>query len=141
VLRITAAAREMGLCAIGIVDGDTTPEAVAYVASHTGDANAIIRLPDARAIEYAIVHNVPADTIRQALNDVSGAMTLPAIPNLTALTGKALESQAITFIKKNMLHAAFIDALPFDALAPLAKTLLEKAMLAAREQLNGVIQL
>lgn len=141
VLRITAAAKDMGLCAIGIIDGDTAPEAVAYVASHTGDANAIIRLPDTRAIEYAIVHNVPADSIRQALNDVSGAMNLPAIPNLGALAGNALESQAIKYIKNNTLHAAFIDALPFDALAPLAKALLEKSMLAAREQLNGVIQL
>jgi hypothetical protein len=141
VLRLTAAARDMGLCAIGVVDGDTAPEALAYIADHAGDANAIIRLPDTRAIEYAIVHDVPADPVRQALNDVSAAMGLPAIPNLGALTGRPLESQTITFIKKNMLHAAFIDALPFEVIAPLAKTLLEKAMLAAREQLNGVIQL
>lgn len=141
VLRITAVAKAMGLCAIGIVDGDTRPEAVAYLTGHTGDANAIIRLPDTRAIEYAIVHDVPADSIRQALNDVSEAMSLPAIPNLPALTGNALESQAMTFIKRNALHAAFIEALPFVDLAPLAKTLLEKAMLAAKEQLNGVIRL
>jgi hypothetical protein len=68
-------------------------------------------------------------------------MNLPAIPNLGILTGNALESQAIKYIKKYKLHAAFVDALPFDALAPLAKMLLEKAMLAAREQLNGMIQL
>jgi hypothetical protein len=141
VLRITSAAKDMGLCAIGIIDGDTAPEAVAYVASHTGDANTIIRLPDTRAIEYAIIHDVPADSIRQALNDVSRAMNLPAIPNLGALVGNALESQAIKYIKNNALHAAFIDALPFDALAPLAKALLEESMLAAKEQLDGVIQL
>jgi hypothetical protein len=141
VLRITAVARAMGLCAIGIVDGDTAPEAVAYLAGHTGDANAIIRLPDTRAIEYAIVHGVPDDSVRQALTDISGAMSLPAIPNLPALTGNALESQAMTFIKRHALHAEFIDALPFAALAPLAKMLLEKAMLAAKEQLNGVVQL
>jgi putative ATP-dependent endonuclease of the OLD family len=141
VLRITAAAREMGLCAIGIVDGDTAPEAVSYVTDHAGDANAIIRLPNTRAIEYAIVHSVPEDSMRQALNDVSGAMKLPAIPNLTALTGKTLESQAIKYIKDNTLHAAFVDALPFNAIAPLAKAILEKTMLAAREQLTGVIQL
>ncbi len=141
VLRITAAAREMGLCAIGIVDGDTDAGAKTFVASHTGDANAIVRLPDTRAIEYAIVHDVPSASIRQALIDVSKAMNLPAIPNLGALTGNELESQAIRFIKDNTLHAAFIDALPFSDIAPLAKTLLEKSMQAAREQLNGAIQL
>lgn len=141
VLRLTALASAMGLCAIGVIDGDTRPEAVAYLNGHTRDASAIIRLPDTRAIEYAIVHDVPADSIRQALNDVSEAMSLPAIPNLPALIGNALESQAMTFIKRNALHAAFIEALPFADLAPLAKTLLDTAMLAAREQLSGVIRL
>lgn len=141
VLRITAAAREMGLCAIGVVDGDTDAGAKAYVAGHIADANAIIRLPDSRAIEYAIVHSVPAGSIRQALIDVSGAMNLPVIPNLRVLSDNALESQAIKFIKDNALHAAFVDALPFADLAPLAKTLLGQATLAAREQLYGTIQL
>jgi len=141
VLRVTAAAKEMGLCAIGIVDGDTKPEAIAFVANHASDANAIIRLPDTRAIESAIVHDVPMASIRQALADVSGAMSLPVIPNLGTLTGAALESQAIRFIKDNCLHAAFIDALPFSDMAPLAKTLLQKATEAAREQCTGVIQL
>ena len=103
--------------------------------------NAIIRLPDTRAIESAIVHDVPMASIRQALADVSGAMSLPVIPNLGTLTGAALESQAIRFIKDNCLHAAFIDALPFSDMAPLAKTLLQKATEAAREQCTGVIQL
>ena len=141
VLRITAAAREMGLRAIGIIDGDTDAGPRAFVSGHTGNADAIIRYPDTRAIEYAIVHAVPAGSIRQALIDVSSAMGLTAPANLGTLNGNALESQAIRFIKDNTLHAAFIDALPFPDIAPLAKTLLEKAMLAARGQLNGVIQL
>lgn len=52
-----------------------------------------------------------------------------------------LETQTIAFIKRNVLHAAFVEALPFENLPPLAKILLEKAVLAAREQLTGVIQL
>jgi len=141
VLRITMAAREMGLCAIGIVDGDTDASARTFISQHIGDANALIRYPDDCAIEYAIVHGVPLDSIRQALIDASHAMGLTPPANLGTLTADALESKAIKFIKDNTLHAAFIDALPFDHIAPLVRLLLEKAMLAAREQLSGVIQL
>lgn len=141
VLRLTAAAREMGLCAVGVVDGDTSPETKAFLEGHADDANAVIRLPDNTAIEYAIVHDVPNPSIRQALSDVSTALKLPAIPNLNKMPTNELETQTIAFIKRNALHAAFVEALPFENLPPLAKILLEKAVLAAREQLTGVIQL
>jgi hypothetical protein len=141
VLRLTALAKEMGLCAVGVVDGDTDAGARAFVTAHTGDANAVIRYPDSRAIEYAIVHGVPVASIRQALVDVSSAMGLTAPAGLAGLAGTALESQAIKFIKDNTIHAAFVDALPFSDIAPMAKTLLEKAVMAAREQLSGMIQL
>lgn len=141
VLRLTALAREMGLCAVGVVDGDTDAGAKAFVTAHTGDANAVIRYADGRAIEYAIVHDVPSASIRQALLDVSSAMGLTAPSGLAGLTGTALESQTIKFIKDKTVHAAFIDALPFSDIAPLAKILLERAVMAAREQLSGMIQL
>lgn len=141
VLRLTAAAREMGLCAVGVVDGDTSYEAKAFIESHKDDANALIRLPDKAAIEYAIVHDIPEDSIRQALSDVSTALNLHAIPDLDNIPPDELETQTIDFVKRNALHAAFIEALPFENLPPLAKTLLDKAVLAAREQFTGLIQL
>lgn len=141
VMRLTVAAREMGLRAIGVIDGDISPDAKKFLADHSNDADAIIRLPDNAAIEYAIVHDVPNPSICQALCDISTALNLPAIPNLNKMLTKELEDQAIAFIKKNALHAAFIEALPFEALPSLAKQVLEKAVLAAREQLSGVIQL
>ena len=141
VLRLTASAKEMGLCAVGIVDGDMRADARTFVTDHIGNANAVIRLPDRSAIEYAIVHDVPAASISQALLDVSSAMNLPPPQNIGALNGSALESLAIKFIKDNTVHAAFIDALPFEHLAPLAKTLLEEAISAAKEERSGMIQL
>lgn len=141
VMRLTAAAREMGFRTVGVVDGDTSPEAKKFLEDHANDADAVIRLPDTAAIEHAIIHGVPDSSIRQALNDVSTAVNLPAIPGLDKMSADALETQAIAFIKKNALHAAFIEALPFDNLPSPAKILLEKAVLAAREQLTGVIQL
>jgi len=141
VMRLTAAAREMGLCTVGVVDGDTSPEAKIFLEGHANDADVVIRLPDNAAIESAIVHSVPDTSIRQALSDISTAVNLPAIPDLDRMPINELETQVIVFIKRNALHAAFIEALPFDNLPPLAKILLEKAVLAARDQLTGVIQL
>lgn len=141
VMRLTAAAREMGLRAVGVVDGDTSAEAIQFLKDHANDADAVIRLPDGAAIELAIVHGVTDTTMRKALSDVSAAANLPAIPGLDSMPEKELETQAIGYIKKNALHAAFIEALPVDNLPPLARTLLENAVLAAREQLTGAIQL
>lgn len=141
VLRLTALAKEMGLCAVGVIDGDTDAGAKSFVTAHAGDANAVIRYPDSCAIEYSIVHGVPDASIRQALVDVSSAMGLTPPAGLAGLTGATLEARAIKFIKDKTIHAAFIDALPFSDIAPLAKTLLEKAVMAAREQLSDMIQL
>ena len=141
VMRLTVAAREMGLRAIGIIDGDVYLDAKKFFIVHSNDADALIRLPSNAAIEYAIVHDVPTPSICQALGDACAALNLPAIPNLNKMLAKEVEDQAIAFIKKNALHAAFIEALPFGDLPSLAKQALEKAVLAAREQLNGVIQL
>lgn len=141
VMRLTAAAREMGLRAIGVVDGDTSTETQQFLKEHANDADAVVRLPDGAAIELAIVHGIPDTTIRQALSDVCAARNLPAIPKLHSMPIDELEKQAIRVIKDNTLHAAFIDALPFDDLAPLVKTLLENAVQAARGQLTGAIQL
>jgi len=77
----------------------------------------------------------------RCFTDVSSAMGLTAPTGLAGLTGTALESQAMRFIKDKYIHAAFVDALPFSDIAPLAKTLLERAIIAAREQLSGMIQL
>jgi len=141
VLRLTAAAKEMGLYAVGLVDGDTSPGVKEFVESNSDNADVVIRLPDSVAIEYAIVHDVPDSTIRQALSDTTTALQLPPIQRLDEIPAKELEAQTITYIKKNMLHAAFIEALPFENLPLLANTILEKAVLAAREQLTGFIQL
>lgn len=141
VIKLTAAAREMGLRAVGIVDGDTSQEVRTFLESHTTDADAIIRLPDNVAIESAIIHNVSDTSIRQALSDVSSALNLSATPDFSNMPTEELKTQAIRFVKRNAIHAAFIESLPFDDLPQLAKTLLENAMLAAREQRTGAIQL
>ena len=131
----------MGLYAVGLVDGDTSSGVKEFVESHSDNADVVIRLPDGVAIEYAIVHDVPDSVIRQALSDTTTALQLPPIQRLDEIPANELETQTITYIKKNMLHAAFIEALPFENLPPLANTILEKAVLAAREQLTGFIQL
>ena len=141
VLRLTKLAKEMGIRTVGVIDGDVDPGSQSFVSAHIDDADAIIRYPNSCAIEYAIVHDVPTTSIRQALVDVSNAMSLTAPSNLAELSGTTLESRTMRFIKDKAIHAAFVDALPFSDIAPLAKRLLDNAMQAAREQVSGMIQL
>lgn len=141
VLRLTLLASEMGLKAIGLVDGDIQPEARQFIADHVGNADAVIRLPDNAAIEYALVSGAPDATLRRTLRTVAQFANLPAPPGLEELAGKSLETCAIGFIKRYSLHAAFIDALPLDDGLILGRVILEKAAEAATGNLAGLVQL
>ena len=101
----------------------------------------MLRLPNNTAIEFAIVHGLVSDTLRAALSEASHVrgMTLP--PDFATLEGNSLEKKAIDFIKANALHAAIIDALPFDELPALLVLILTEALKAARGDSSGFIQL
>lgn len=142
VLRLANAARQMGLRAVGVVDGDISDDAQQFLHSNLSLADAVVRLPDRTAIEAALVRDVSEPALRQALSDVAGSANLEPPPGLDELSGKELEKKAITFIKKYSLHAAFVEALPATDLPFLAVQLLRCAVeAAAGEVLSGIIQL
>ena len=141
VLKLAGTARDMGLRAIGVVDGDRDSGASQYLAANHTLADAVVRLPDQTAIEIAISGGLPDEVLRQALVDVAASAGLPPPDNLDTLAGPDLLGAATWFIKRNSLHSAFVEALPGDSLPPLGVALLDEAMAAAAGTAAGILQL
>ena len=141
VLKLTGAARDIGLRAVALVDGDTRRETQQFMQTYGALPDAVIRLPDGVAIEAAIVHGVPDEVLRQALRDVAAAASLAEPQNLDQLTGAQLAGAAVPFIKSNSLHGPFIDSLPPADLPALATQLLNTAVEVAAGTQSGLIQL
>ena len=84
VLRLTALAKEMGMYAIAVVDGDINPEAREFISAHVNEANTLIRYPD------NCPSNMPLPmafaTSPGKLTDVSTAMGLNTPTSLDQLT-------------------------------------------------------
>jgi hypothetical protein len=141
VLKLAGAAREMGLRAVGAIDGDTRPEARQHLQNYGALPDAVVRLPDNVAIEAALVDGLPDDVLRQAIRDCAVAAGLAAPPNLDHLSGSKLAGVAVRFVKNNSLHGAFIDALPPTNLPALAVKFLNQAVEVAISTATGLIQL
>ena len=141
VLRLSATAKDVGLRAIAIVDGDPAQDAKDFVEDNKDLADTIIRLPERAAIEVAILHGLEDDVVKQALRDASYSAGLSVSVSLDQISGVQLVREAMSSIKKNSLHAQFVEALPPDNLPPLAIRLLTEAIHAATDQSAGVVQL
>ena len=141
VLKLAKEAKDMGLRVVGAVDGDIRSEAIQYVNTNTDMASAVLRLPDGKAIEAAIIDGVQEDSLRQAIRDISSGASIAEPRDLEHLSGSQLRSEAIRFVKRNFLHGQFIDALPDGELPPLACLFLEKIIDAATGTQTGLIQL
>lgn len=141
VLKLAGAARNIGLRAVGLVDGDTQKEAQQYLQTYGAVPDAVVRLPDRVAIEAAVVDGVPDDVLRQALRDVAAAASLAEPQNLDLLTGTQLSDAAVPFMKHNSPHGPFIDSLPQENLPALAVLLLDTAVEVATGTQGGLIQL
>ena len=141
VMKLAGAARDIGLRAVGVVDGDTGDEAKQHLKNHGALPDAVIRLPDRFAIEAAIVDSLPDEVLRQALRDVAAAAGIAEPDNLEQLSGAQLNGMAIPFIKGNSLHGPLIDSLPASNLPPQAVRLLTTAVKVAVGTQAGLVQL
>ena len=141
VMRLSGAAKDIGLRAIAIIDGDPAEEAREFVENKQDLADTVIRLPEGTAIEIALLQDLEDTIIIQALNEAaySTGLTFPA--DVEQLLGKRLMRTAQSFMKKNSLHAQFIEALPQENLPPLAVQILTESIRSATGLSTGVIQL
>ena len=87
VLKLAREAKEIGLRAVGAVDGDMRSEAQQFVQANHGMANIVVRLPDGQAIEAAIIDGIPDDVLRGTISDIATAAGLPGPHNLASLSG------------------------------------------------------
>ena len=140
-LRLAGTAKEIGLRSVAIVDGDPAQDAKDFVEDNKGLADTVIRLPERAAIEVAILLDLSDDVIQQALRDAAYSAALATPTRLEQASGRQLIREAMAFIKKNALHAQFVEALPADDLPPLAIEVLAEATQAATSQFSGVKQL
>lgn len=141
VLKLANEAKDMGLRVVGAVDGDIRAEAIQYVNTNMDMASAVLRLPDGKAIEAALIDGVQESSLIQALRDISAGANLILPRNLEQLSSSQLRSEAIRFIKRNSLHGQFVDALPDGEFPPLACQYLEKMIEVATGTQTGLMQL
>ena len=141
VLKLAGVARDIGLRAVAVVDGDSKTEALQHLQTHGGLADAVVRLPNDVAIEAAIVNGLPDEVLRQAIKDIAAAASLSEPHDLESLVGSQVAQVAIQFIKRNSLHGPFIDSLPPAHLPTLAVRLLKKAIAIALDCQTGIIQI
>ena len=141
VLKLAGVARDIGLRAVAVIDGDTNTEALQHLQIHGDRADAVVRLPNDVAIEAAIVNGLPDQVLRQALKDIAMAANLSEPQDLELLAGSQIARAAVRFIKRNSLHGPLIDSLPPAHLPTLAVRLLKKAIAVASESQTGLIQI
>ena len=144
VLKLAGAAKQIGLRAVGAVDGDTSANIRGHLDKYGELPDAIVRLPDDIAIEAAIVCCIPDEVLKQTIREIAAATELAESHNFTRLlqlNDTRLTKSAISFIKKNSLHGLFIDALPSENLPTLAVQYLEKLVEVATGTQTGLIQI
>ena len=141
VLKLAREAKEIGLRAVGAVDGDSRSEAQQFVQANHGMANIVVRLPDGHAIEAAIIDGISDDVLWETIRDIATAAGLPCPQNLSSLSGAPLGKEAIQFIKSNSLHGQFIDTLPSGHLPILGCCYLKELLQSATGTDAGLVQL
>ena len=141
VMRLSGTAKDIGLRSIAVVDGDPAQEAKEFVEDNQSMADTTIRLPERAAIEVALLHDLEDDVVKQAIRDAAYSASVAAPASLDQLSGSQLIGEAQSFIKRNSLHAQFVESLPPGNLPSLAIRVLDEAIRAATSQSTGIIQL
>ena len=141
VLRLAASAREIGLRSVAVVDGDVAQDVKDFIEDNKSLADVVIRLPEKAAIEVALLHDLADDLVKQAIGDAANSAGLSIPASIDQSSDRRLKRQAVSFIKRNSLHAQFVEALAPQNLPPLAIQVLTEAIRAATGQSSGVVQL
>jgi len=136
--RLATAARRLGFFTIVVIDGDTGEQAEAELQTALAAADAVIRLPDGKAIELAILEGLTDDEIREAIGELEADQP----PRLHEHAGDDLITLSRKLLKqRGGLHAQYLDALPPGRQPALARRVLEQIRTAAEARTTGLIQL
>lgn len=140
--RLSRAAREFGLLTIGLIDQDAPGQQTdAELAENVAAADAVIRLPPRCAIEYALLQGIDPVLIKQVVQQFAGEFGFPLDAGFAALQNNPLRAAASKIIKKQNLHAQFVQALPTSVFPALVRRVLEEVVRLAEGRITGHVQL
>jgi hypothetical protein len=106
--RVATLARALGFRTIALIDGDPTKKNSDVVAEIESTCDAVVRLPDAAAVEVALTAGVDVKALRAA------AAVLPAYGVPDPTVGKAdddVSGALVKLLHSKGLHEQFLDAL------------------------------
>ncbi len=142
VARLAALGTRLGFHIVGVIDGDPGEDGKAYLAAAEAAADRVVRLPDGAAIEVALIADLSAPVVVQALRDLCSAYDIAEPPELDTQSGGALLKSVISILKKNGgLHAQFLELLPAGTTPPLLRRILDSVIAAGAARLTGLDQL
>ncbi len=137
---IAKVTKDFGLWTVGIIDGDKGKDELAERLAASADA--VIRLPEAVAVERALLSGLADETLRKALKAVARAAHVKEPDDLDSLAGSPLHKAGRLFLKTSGgLHGIFVNLLPPGQYPSIASTVLSKAVEAARNKETGITQL
>lgn len=132
--RLARVAGLLHLRTVAVLDGDTDDDDVASVLEV---ASAVVRLPNAFAIERLLVHDLNEEVLMDTFQALIDAFDLPV-----TVDTDDLDLTGIDVLKKKGkgLHSTFIAALPDGQLPPLGIELVT-SLVAAADGKDGLTQL
>jgi hypothetical protein len=140
--RLSRTAREFGLFAVGLIDHDGPgDQTAAELQSNLDAADAVIRLPAGCALEDAILDGIDLDLVRQIIQQFAGEFGFVLEANFAGLAGDALRGAVRKILKKQNLHAQFVQALPLNVYPALLLRVLEDVVRVANGRIAGHVQL
>lgn len=138
--RLAAAARELGLRVVTVIDHDRAGQA--ELEENLRCSDCVIRLPPKHAVEVALLSGLSEPQIKAALRDIEVGFGAKVPKDLDVLSGRKLISEAVTVLKSNAgFHAQFVDSLPPGIYPSIVQLVLEKAVVAVVQRAEGLIEL
>lgn len=143
VIRLAAAAKELGFQTVAIIDcdkgGQQSQKDILEEALRSADV--VVQLPKGMAIEKALLSEIEEQIIKITIKELEFAFGGALYNGLNDLKGSPLIKRVMELIKKNNLHAQFIEALPDKTYPPVAQKILEASIEAVIQKKTGLIPL
>jgi hypothetical protein len=139
VIKICKLARQLGFRVIAGLDFDKPGQGADTSFTEAQQvADDVVRLPERFAIERALVHGIPRQTLIDAFTELDQQWQL-GLAGMDQLTDPELETRAVKALHKHGLHAHYVYLLPETAPPDVAVRFLDQAVELARGAATGPV--
>ncbi len=122
VRNLSTMARDLGFRVVAVIDGDPGKRAAVEALQVQAAADAVVCLPKGFAVEMALLDGLDENDLRDAMVDTC---TQHGVTFDDTLSGDDLVNAAVAKMKKEQLHAQFVDALPAGLLPETGSRVIE----------------